>query len=208
MIEFNQTHVIIVHHGQTKASFRKAVLTHRVINRPGKIVAPLPSVPALNPSALDEEQIESADKAHRRRVAPKKNAPSPEDEDTTGTDSETTKHLFEDKMLSEDKATLMRLKRDIKRIKAQNYSADYLKKRDKAISASEVKRFAGKIGPAYLAGVKFPWSSDHGRAPREYDDDQVDQIKEQIDKIRTTNAALCQLEYTATKGGSGGQGKR
>jgi hypothetical protein len=60
----------------------------------GKIVAPLPNVPALNPSALDEEQIESADKAHRRRVAPKKNAPIPEDEDTTGTDSETTKHLF------------------------------------------------------------------------------------------------------------------
>jgi hypothetical protein len=45
-------------------------------------------------------------------------------------------------------------------------------------------------------------------APREYDDDQVDQIKEQIDKIRTTNAALCQLEYTATKGGPRGQGKR
>jgi hypothetical protein len=174
----------------------------------GKIAAPLPSVPALNPNALDEEQIESADKANRRRIAPRKNAPIPEDDDTTGTDSETTKDLFEDKMLPEDKATIMRLKKDIKRIKAQNYSADYLRKRDKAISAAEIKRLAGKIGSAYLAGVKFPWSSDHGRAPREYDDDQVDQIKEQIDKIRTTNAALCQLEYTATKGGPGGQGKR
>ncbi len=36
---------------------------------------------------------------------------------------ETTKYLFEDKMLPEDKATIMRLKKDIKRIKAQNYSA-------------------------------------------------------------------------------------
>ena len=111
-------------------------------------------------------------------------------------------------MIPADKATLMRLNKDIKRIKAQNYSADYLRKRNKAIAAAEAKRLAGKVGPAYLAGVKFPWSSDHGRAPREYDGDQVDQIKEQIDKIKRTNAELCQFEYTATKGGPGGQVKR
>jgi hypothetical protein len=125
----------------------------------------MPNVPALNPSFLDEEQIESADKAQRRRVAPKKNAPIPSDEDSTETDGETTNHLFEDKMLPEDKATLVRLNKDIKRIRAQSYTSDYLKRRDKAISAAETKRLAGKIGPAYLAGVKFPWSSDHGRAP-------------------------------------------
>ena len=190
------------------ASSGKQVVNPSGDNSTVKAEAPLPSVPALNPSGLDEEQIESADNAQRRRVASRKNAPIPEDEDSTGTESETTKYLFEDKMLPEDKATIMRLKKDIKRIKAQNYSADYLRRRDKAISAAEVKRLAGKIGPAYLAGVKFPWSSDHGRAPREYDDDQVDQITEQIDKIRTTNAALCQLEYTATKHGPRGQGKR
>jgi hypothetical protein len=50
-------------------------------------------------------------------------------------------------MLPEDKATIVRLKKGIKRIKAQNYSADYLKKRDKAISAAEVKRLASNIGP-------------------------------------------------------------
>jgi hypothetical protein len=112
-------------------------------------------------------------------------------------------------MLPEDKATILRLNKDIKRIKAQNYTADYLRKRDKAITAAEAKRLTGKTGPAYLAGAKFPWSSDHGRAPREYDDDdQVDQIKEQIDKIKRTNAELCQLEYTATKGGPGGQAHR
>jgi hypothetical protein len=47
----------------------------------GIIEAPVPNVPALNPSSLDEEQIESANKAERRRIAPKKNAPIPEDED-------------------------------------------------------------------------------------------------------------------------------
>jgi hypothetical protein len=51
------------------------------------------------------------------------------------------------------KLTILRLNKDIKRIKAQNYTADYLKKRDKAIAAAEIKRLAGKIGPAYLAGV-------------------------------------------------------
>ncbi len=175
----------------------------------GTVMAPLPNVPALSPSSFDEEQIESADKAERRRIAPKKNAPIPEDEDSTETDGETTNCLFEDKMLPEDKATILRLNKDIKRIKAQNYSADYLRKRDKAIAAAEAKRLAGKVGPAYLfAGVKFPWSSDHGHAPREYDDDQVDKIKEQIDNIKRTNAELCQLEYTATKGGPGGQARR
>jgi hypothetical protein len=167
----------------------------------GIVEASLPNVPALNPSSLDKEQIESADKAERRRIAPKKNASIPEDEDSTETDGETTNYLFEDKMLPEDKATIMRLNKDIKRIKAQNYSADYLRKRNKAIAAAEAKRLAGKVGPAYLAGVNFPWSSDHGRAPREYDDDQVD-------KIKRTNAELCQFEYTATKGGPGGQAKR
>ncbi len=63
-----------------------------------------PNATALNPSSLDEEQIESADKAQRRRVAPRKNAPIPEDDDSTETDGEATNYLFEDKMLPEDKA--------------------------------------------------------------------------------------------------------
>ncbi len=37
---------------------------------------------------------------------------------------------------------------------------------------------------------------------------QVELIKEQIDKIKRSNAELCQIEYTATRGGPGGQGKR
>jgi hypothetical protein len=168
----------------------------------------LPNVPALNPSSLDEEQIESADKAERRRNVPKKNAPIPEEEDSIETDGETTNYLFEDKIIPTDKTMIMRLTKDVKRIEAQNYSADYLKRRDKAITAVEAKRLAGKIGPAYLAGVKFPWSSDHGRAPMEYDDDQVEMIKEQLDKIKRINAELCQLEHTATKGVPGGQAKR
>jgi hypothetical protein len=79
----------------------------------GIIEARLPNVPALNPSSLDEEQIESADKAERRRNAPKKSAPIPEDADSTETDGEVTSYLFEDKMIPEDKVTIMRLTKDI-----------------------------------------------------------------------------------------------
>jgi hypothetical protein len=78
----------------------------------------------------------------------------------------------------------------------------------KAIEAAEAERLAGGLGPVYLAGVKFPWLSDHGQAPRAYDEDKIDEIKEQIEKIMEDNAALCQLEYTAQKGGHRGQGKR
>jgi hypothetical protein len=151
---------------------RKARMIHGVIKLEVINEAPTPSVPALNPSSLNEEQIESADKAERRRNAPRKNAPIPEDEDSTRTDGETN-YFFEDKMILADKNRIMRLSKEMKRIKAQNYPADYLKKRDKVITAAEAKRLTGKLGPAYLAGVKFPWSSDRGRAPMEYDDDQV-----------------------------------
>ena len=50
--------------------------------------------------------------------------------------------------------------------------------------------------------------SDHGQAPGAYDDDKIDELNEQIERIMDDNATLCQLEYTATKGGPGGQGKR
>jgi hypothetical protein len=82
------------------------------------------------------------------------------------------------------------------------------KRYSKAIEAAEAERLAGGLGLVYLAGVKFPWLSDHGQAPRAYDEDKIDEIKEQIEKIMEDNAALCQLEYTAQKGGHRGQGKR
>jgi hypothetical protein len=107
----------------------------------------------------------------------------PEEENSTGTDGETT-WLYADKMIPADKNKIMRLTKEMKRIRSQIHSADYLRKRDKAIKAAEDGRLAGGLGPVYLAGIKFPWSSDHGRAPRKYDDDQVEKIKEQIDKIK------------------------
>jgi hypothetical protein len=159
------------------------------------------SAPAMNPSSLNEEQIKSADKAERRRNAPIKDVPCPEEDDATETDGKST-------YLYADKNRIMWLTKEMKRIKSQNHSADYLRKRDKAIKAAEEERLAGGLEPVHLSGIKFPWSSDHGRAPVEYENDQVKQIKERNDNIKRESAELFQLEYSATKGGPGGQARR
>jgi hypothetical protein len=165
------------------------------------------SAPVISPSGLSIEQIESAEDAERRRNAPRKNAPIPSDGDSTGPEDDGM--LFADKLLPSDKLKIKRLKKEIFRIKQHTQTQDYLwKKRDKVIKAAEVERLAGGLGPVFLAGVKFPWLSDQGQAPRAYDEEKIDELNEQIEKIMDNNAALCQLEYTATKGGPGGQGKR
>jgi hypothetical protein len=162
---------------------------------------------STNPSDLNWEQRDSAEKAEVRRSAPKKNAPIPSDGDETNTDGETSS-LFEDKLLPAQKSQILRLKTAIKRIKSKTYSPGYLKNKERAINHAEFERLAGLIGPCYLAGVKFPWTPDHGHAPIHYDDYQVDMLKSRIDKIKNCNAAMCQLEYTANKGGPGGQARR
>ena len=78
---------------------------------------------------------------------------------------------------------------------------------DKAITAAESDRLSGLIGPDYLAGVKFPWTPDRGHAPIHYDEYQIDILKSRIEQIKNSNTVMCQLEYTANKGGPGGQAR-
>ncbi len=82
-----------------------------------------------------------------------------------------------------------------------------MKDKEKAILAAETDRLAGLSGPPYLAGVKYPWTHDRGQAPTHYDAYQVDMIQSQIERIKSNNATMCQLEYTANKGGPGGQAR-
>jgi hypothetical protein len=192
-----QTHVLIALLRHSMVFRKSQVITRGEITHQGSS-----SAPAMNPSRLGVEQIESAENAARRRNAPRRNAPIPEEDDSTGTEDETAL-LFADKLLPSDKLKIKRLKKDIFRIRQGTQTQDYLWKRDKAIKAAEAERLAGGLGPVYLAELKFPWKSDEGQAPREYDEDQIDAIKEQIEKIIDNNAALCQLEYTATKGEPG-----
>ena len=68
-------------------------------------------------------------------------------------------------------------------------------------------RNANGFGPAYLEGVKSPWTSEGGHAPIHYDAHRISLIERQIENIKSSNATMCQLEYTATKGGPGGQAR-
>ena len=58
-----------------------------------------------------------------------------------------------------------------------------------------------------LFQVKSPWTSDRGHAPIHYDAHRISLIERQIENIKSSNATMCQLEYTATKGGPGGQAR-
>jgi hypothetical protein len=115
--------------------------------------------------------------------------------------------LYEDKLLPAQKSQILKLKTAIKRIKSKTYESGYLKEKDRAIIAAEADRLAGLDGPAYLEGVKFPWTPDRDHAPIHYDVFQVDRLQSQIERIKSSNAAMCQLEYTANKGGPGGQAR-
>jgi hypothetical protein len=112
------------------------------------------SAPAINPTRLSVEQIESAEKAERRRNAPTRNAQIPEEDDSTGTEDDTAL-LFADKLLPSDALEIKRLKKEIFRIRQHTQTQDYLWKRDKAIKAAEAERLAGGLAPVYLAGGKY-----------------------------------------------------
>jgi hypothetical protein len=162
---------------------------------------------STNPSNLDREQRASAEKAEVQRRAPKKNAPIPSDGDETNTDGETS-YLFQDKLTPAEKNRISKLETEIKRIKSRIYTPAYLKERERAINNAEFDRSAGQFGPDYLAGVPYPWYPDRGQAPLHYDVHQVESRQSVIDRIKDNNAAMCQLEYTANKGGPRGQARR
>jgi hypothetical protein len=165
---------------------------------------------STNPSNLDWEQRESAEKAEVQRSAPKRNAPIPSDGDETNTDGESSS-LYENKLSAAEKSRILKLSTEIKRIKSRIYTPTYLKDRERTINNAEFDRISGGLGPEYLTGVTYPWYSDRGQAPIHYDVNQVDMRLSVIDAIKNNNAVMCQLEYTANKSnkhGPSGQARR
>jgi hypothetical protein len=61
---------------------------------------------STNPSNLDKEQRESAEKAEVHRSARKKNAPTPSNGDETNTDGEKS-NLYEDKLTAAEKSRIL-----------------------------------------------------------------------------------------------------
>ncbi len=116
--------------------------------------------------------------------------------------------MYQDKLTAAEKSRILKLTTEIKRIKSRIYTPAYLKDRERAINIAELDRLAGGLGPDYLAGVTHPWYSDRGQAPIHYDVHQVEIRQSVIDAIKDNNAVMCQLEYTANKGGPRGQARR
>ena len=138
--------------------------------------------------------------------APPKNAPIPSDGDETNTDGESDL-LFADKLVPEAKQQIRALNKTIRRIKSRDYESGYSKAKAQAITAAETDRLNGLDGPCYLTGVRPPWYPDQGQTPTHYDEHQVELLKERISRIKNNNTVTCQLEYTANKGGPGGQAR-
>ena len=107
-----------------------------------------------------------------------------------------------------DRELIRKLEKVIRRIKSREYHPSYLSEKAELIAAAETDRLNGGEGPSYLAGVRPPWYPDQGQAPIHYDQHQVEIITARIERIRTNNTVACQLEYTANKGGPGGQARR
>jgi hypothetical protein len=160
---------------------------------------------SANPSKLTWLQRDVADKAAWNTMKKPRDAPVPEEGDTS--DSTEDDQLYDDQLLPDDRIRIKKLQTSIKRIKQQDYKPHYLRAKERTIREAEKDRLCGQLGPSYLAGVTFPWNPGCGQAPMQYDYHQIGMLER---KIRAINAAHVQFEYIANtpkgKGGPGGQG--
>jgi hypothetical protein len=162
-------------------------------------------------SSFSVEQQEAAERTHRHRSDTSRSTvpiPTSENEDSQEEDSDS---LFDDKLLPAEKSKIMRLRKEIKRIKGgQTYPTGYERDRAREIKSADALRLEGKPFPNYLEGVATPWIG-MGKANRAYDDNEISKREAKIEKIKRLNAEHCQLEHIANmpsidrKGGPGGQ---
>jgi hypothetical protein len=121
---------------------------------------------------FSQEQQQAAERTHRHRTnTSRSNIPVPTSDDSSQEDSDS---LFDDKLQPADNNRIIRLRKEIKRIKGgQTYPTGYEKDRAREIKQAEENRIARLPVPAYLEGTKVPWSSGMGQANRHCDAHQV-----------------------------------
>jgi hypothetical protein len=161
-------------------------------------------------SSFSDTQQKAAEKTYRHRSdTSRSNIPIPTSENDSS--QEESDSLFDDKLVPAEKNKIMRLRKEIKRIKGgQTYPTGYERDRAREIKRADALRLEGKPFPAYLEGVAPPWIG-MGKANRAYDDNEISTREAKIEKIQRLNAEHCQLEHIANmpsidrKGGPGGQ---
>jgi hypothetical protein len=87
---------------------------------------------SANPSKLTWLQRDVADKAAVRHMKKPRDAPVPEEGDTS--DSTEDDQLYDDQLLPDDKIRIKKLQTSIKRIKQQDYKPHYLRDKERAIN--------------------------------------------------------------------------
>jgi hypothetical protein len=102
-----------------------------------------------NPIKLTILQREAVDRTVLDKTKFRKPVPS----DGDSTDYTEDEDLYDDKLLPQEKMRLKSLETDIKRIKQQNYTPNYLKDEEKAMTNAEKDRLCGMVGPDYLNGI-------------------------------------------------------
>ncbi len=172
------------------------------------ISAPVIRAPVI--STLSAEQQHASERTHRHRSDMSRSTvliPG-SDNESSQDDSDS---LFDDQLLPPEKNKIMRLCKEIKRIKGgQTYPTGYERDRAREIRNADALRLEGKPFPTYLEGVNPPWIG-MGQANRHYDDNEVAKREAKIEKIKRLNAEHCQQEHIANmpsierKGGPGGQ---
>ncbi len=135
------------------------------------ISAPVIRAPVI--STLSAEQQQAAERTHRYRSDTSRSTvliPNSDNESSQDDDDS----LFDDQFLPAEKNKIMRLRKEIRRIKGGViYPTGYEAARTRAIKKADTDRIAGNPVPHYLEGTKEPWSSGMGQANRYYDDNEV-----------------------------------
>jgi hypothetical protein len=120
--------------------------------------------------------------------------------------------FFDERMTPVEKTQLAKWMYQIKRLKTQDYSTDYIKQRQLALdNAQREYERSGGIA-SFLSGVPPPWNEGTGLASTRYDEKIVDECAELIRELREKNANRCALDDAEKKrksqSGPGGQGRR
>jgi hypothetical protein len=159
------------------------------------------------PPPYDNMQINLAEEAaHQRQLLLHHLEPEPH-EDMFDIDGQA--EMYDNQMPQEQKRSFGDWQFEIRRIKGGDTSKYYKEMRAQVIeaAASNYEKHQGLNHPDipdFLYTVKQPWSAGFGRANLAYDEDQVYKLGRKIQRLRETNAQLCQMEINMN--GPAGQG--
>ena len=111
-----------------------------------------------------------------------------------------------------EKTQLAKWMYQIKRLKTQDYSTDYIKQRQLALDNAQREYERRGDVASFLSGVPPPWNEGTGLANTRYNEKILDECAELIRELREKNANRCALDDAEKKrksqGGPGGQGRR